>query len=82
MRLPSKASLSRMRGRVDVAWMLKFRSLLQYMMDNGGVTIYPMVDPSPQGGRDYEMVVMSVIASRDLVQLHVYVKELESRCYL
>jgi hypothetical protein len=79
LRLPSKATISRMRGRVDTAWMLTFRSILHNMIMDGGVVMYPMVDSSPQAGRDYEMLVVNIVAAKFLAELHVDIIKLEQR---
>ena len=79
LRLPSPATLSRLRGRMDTAWMLTFQLILQDMMLDGGVVIYPMIDSSPQAGRDYEMVVLNVVASKLLAELHYDIVKLEQR---
>ena len=79
LRLPSKSTMSRLRGRVDVAWMLTFRSILHNMILDGGVVMYPMVDSSPQAGRDYEMLVVNIVAAKFLAELHVDIGKLEQR---
>ena len=45
----SPSTISRMRGRINVALMLSFRATLTAMMQEPGVYLYPMVDASPQG---------------------------------
>lgn len=77
--LPSKSLISKLRGRVDVAWMLTFRAELARMISDHGVCIFPFVDSSPQGGRDYEIVVLNVIDKGVLPKLHCCVAFLESR---
>jgi hypothetical protein len=79
LRLPSGATLSRMRGRLDVAWMLTMRSILHTMMQDGGLVMYPMIDSSPQAGRDYEMMVLNIVAAKHLTSLHVDITKLEQR---
>ena len=32
--------------------------------------MFPMVDSSPQGGRDYEMVLLHIVRKSDLASLH------------
>ena len=72
--------MPRMRGRIDVPWMLTFRKMLNELFQAGtGILIYPMVDSSPQGGRDYEMVVMNMIQETALITLHGNIVKLESR---
>ena len=59
-----------MRGRIDTAWMLTIRGLFQQMSEAGGFVLYPMVDSSSQGGRDYEMMVLNIVREQDLQLLH------------
>ena len=37
---------------------------------NGGIVVYPMVDASPQGGRDWEMIHLTIVLKRSLAGLH------------
>lgn len=52
MQLPSKTTMSRMRGRIDVAWMMMTRDTLRDLLRSSGFAIYVQVDASPQGGAE------------------------------
>ena len=80
-RMPSATTISRLRGRVDVALMILTRKLLQSTIDigDGGFVLYPMVDSSPQGGRDYEMVCLQIVFRVHLARLHEDIRQLERR---
>ncbi|CAK0890320.1 unnamed protein product [Prorocentrum cordatum] len=78
-RFPHKSTLSRMRGRVDVAWMLTARDLFQNMLDVDGIVVFPIPDSSPQGGRDYENAVLTIISRQNLVALRGLSSDLDRR---
>ena len=80
LRIPSPATLSRLRGRMDVAWMLVWRQELAQMLADSGLVMYPMVDSSPQAGRDYEMLVLSILRAAGLPRVHADIVALEQRC--
>ena len=77
MRLPSASTITRTRGRIDVAWMIIFRKLLHFMLSNGGVSIYPMVDSSPQGNRNYEIVIFNLVRDTRLNAIHSCITQLD-----
>ncbi|CAK0791682.1 unnamed protein product [Prorocentrum cordatum] len=78
-RSPHKSTLSRMRGRVDVAWMLTARDLFQNMLDVDGIVVFPIPDSSPQGGRDCENAVLTIISRQNLVALRGLSSDLDRR---
>ena len=43
----------------------------------GGAVVYLSTDSSPQGGRDYQIVVLDVVSKSDLAELHTSVQRLE-----
>eukprot|EP00971_Amphidinium_carterae_P333116 6467655-Amphidinium_carterae.1 len=73
--VPGKAELSRLRFKVDVAFMLHMRHLNNTL---GSASRYLMLDSSPQFHRDYEQVLEKVIYDRDLIQLWVWSRRLEN----
>jgi hypothetical protein len=69
--IPSPATISRLRGRIDVAWMMSWRHRIQDWLDSPqGLLVYLGTDSSPQGGRDYQIAVMDFIKRCDLPALH------------
>lgn len=79
--LPSPATISRLRLKVDVAWMMTVRKKIADMMREG-IVVNCMADSSPQGGHDYELVHLTVLHRPDLAQLHVDILALERRATL
>ena len=79
VQMPSASVISRLRGRIDVCWMLVFRDRLHDMLQTGGVLVYPATDASPQAGRDYQMVVLNIIRRSVLPELLSGVLDLEAR---
>ena len=79
--LPSQSTLSRLRGRIDVAYMLVTRILIKTWLEGRGLVMYPVVDSSPQGGRDYELMVLYFTRRAVLARLHHRIRDLESRWY-
>ena len=77
--LPSPTTLSRLRGRIDTSFMLAMRGRIHDMIKSGGLVLYPAVDSSPQGGRDYEIVVLNILRKATLPLLYQDVVALESR---
>lgn len=57
---PSAATVSRARARVEAAYMFVCRNTLFARPDCLRICI--MVDSSPQGGRDYELLMMTIVA--------------------
>lgn len=78
MQLPSKATMSRMRGRIDAAWMMMTRDILRQLINSCGLALYVQVDASPQGGRDYDMIVYNIVKATDFLDLFQYISQLES----
>ena len=76
---PDKSVLSRLRGRMDVAFMLVFRERLWEMVHNGGIAVFAAIDSSPQAGRDYEMLVLHIIRKTALAEMHANIMALEAR---
>ena len=77
--LPSKSVISRLRGRMDVCFMVVLRRRLGEMMSSGGVVVYPGIDSSPQAGRDYQMVVLDIVQRSKLAELQRYAAMLDAR---
>lgn len=80
MQLPSKATMSRMRGRIDAALMMMMmtRDILRQLINSCGLALYVQVDASPQGGRDYEMIVYNIVKATDFLDIFQYISQLES----
>ena len=68
------STVSRARFQVDVAYMLALRHKFQA---GHGVRVNLMVDSSPQGGRDYELMVMTVVGVESLPLVY-----LQSQCLI
>ena len=75
--VPSKSTISRLRLRVDVSFMLMTRDWLRAQLQLGGVVVHAMVDSSPQGGHDYELLSLSITPKSKLRSLHVDMLRLE-----
>ena len=58
--VPSKSTISRLRLKIDVAWMLLTGTWLHAALDGAGLIVHVTVDSSPQGGHDYELLSLSV----------------------
>ena len=57
---PSKGYVSKLRGAVDSGYMYTMNAVLKgYLKD--GCAIYPMIDSSPQGGRNNELSITSIV---------------------
>ena len=79
-RVPSSATICRTRARVDAAYMLHVRAMIdEYVHDHVGAAIYAMADKSPQGGREYEQVVLDIVKRCMLGKLQCLIQEMESR---
>lgn len=68
--VPSPSTISRLRGRIDVVWMMIWSARSTKWLQTG-VVIYGATDSSPQGGRDYQILVMDYLPRDVLPQLHV-----------
>ena len=69
LRIPSASTISRIRFKVDVAWMLLFREQLKGMLDSGGVSIFAQTDATAQAGRQYQMIILNIVRHKDLDEL-------------
>ena len=65
MAVPSKSTLSRCHGRVDVAWMLHVRKRISRLIEQRGLRVFVQTDATWQGGLEYHFV-----AQDDLRLLH------------
>ena len=79
--MPSASTVSRLRLKVDVAWMLMVRKELAQKMEDG-IVVHCMADSSPQGGHDYELMHVTLVHRPVLPQLHVDILALERRAQL
>ena len=66
-RVPSAATLSRTRFKVDVAWMLIFRKHLESL---GEVKVFVQTDATAQAGRQYQISIVNCVKVSDLQMLH------------
>ena len=69
--------MSRMRGRIDVALMMLTRDWIARVLVETQISLRMQVDASPQGGRDYAMIVCNIATHRDQLALHGWISELE-----
>lgn len=76
--VPSPSTISRLRGRIDVAWMLVWRARISEWLKQG-LIIYPSTDGSPQGGRDFQILVLDFVPRQDLPQLHTLMVKMDAR---
>ena len=74
--VPSPSTISRARGRLDVAWMLVWRDRLKSWLSDG-LVVYLGTDSSPQGGRDYQIVVLDFMLRKSLPEIHTHLLRLE-----
>ena len=74
MGVPSIATLSRVRARLDTAWMLYFREhvLMPKLMvsDGSGVRVFVQTDAAWQARQEYQVTILNVVACADLLPLH------------
>eukprot|EP00435_Cladocopium_sp_Y103_P070143 s111_g34.t1 len=74
MRVPSQATLSRVRARLDTAWMLYFRKhmLMPKLMvsDGAGVRVFVQTDATWQARQEYQVTVLNLVDCGDLLALH------------
>ena len=83
-RLPSAATISRIRARIDVAYMLSMRGQLRKSLHcadcaESGITLNITADKSPQGGREYEMIVVDYVKNKFLPFVQLAAQALEQR---
>ena len=81
LRLPASSTISRLRGRVDVAWMMVWRERIAKWLQDG-LVIFPGTDSSPQGGRDYQVLVLDIACRANLPEIHVISERLHTRFLL
>lgn len=74
LRVPSTATLSRVRGRLDVAWMLYFREhvvMPKLACSNGrGIRIYVQTDATWQARQEYQVTLLNLVDVSDLQELY------------
>ena len=64
--LPSPSTLTRARFALDTAYMSYCRAQMKSSFAKGGCKRYYMMDSSPQGHRDYELISVMSIETQDL----------------
>ena len=69
MRVPSPATISKARGRVDVAWMLLFRKEVSRKLA-AGLHVYVQCDATWQAHREYQICLFNFVETGDLPRLH------------
>ena len=79
LRIPSAATLSRARGRLDVAYMLYFRQIVCNHLEEEGIRSWLLWDRSPQASRDYEMMIFSFEPVKRLVEMREAIISLDIR---
>ena len=77
MALPQPWTLTRLRFTLDCAYMVYMRRKWEQWLATGCV-VYMGVDASPQGGRNYEMLVMQVVLKTCLPMLHSFINCLDN----
>lgn len=74
MRVPSAATMSRVRARLDTAWMLYFRDYIvkQKLVTFGGagVRLFVQTDATWQARQEYQVTVLNMVDCADCFQLH------------
>ena len=73
MRIPSTATLSRCRARLDVAWTLLFRNWLSgHLRAKGGsgVSLYIQTDATWQARQEYQVTLLNIVHKDCLLDLH------------
>ena len=73
LRIPSAATLSRCRARLDVSWMLLFRKwLTSHLQHQGGagVSLYVQTDATWQAKQEYQVTVVNVVQKSHLLENH------------
>lgn len=75
--MPSPATISRLRLKIDVAWMLLVRKQIHALLQHG-VVLHCMVDSSPQGRHDYELLHVTLLDKQDLRQMHADICALQN----
>ena len=61
--------------------MLTTRVLIRVWVEERGVLMYNVVDSSPQGGRDYELMVRHLTQVAALARLRYFIQVLGSRWF-
>eukprot|EP00438_Fugacium_kawagutii_P014582 Skav210160 [mRNA] locus=scaffold1811:103411:117781:+ [translate_table: standard] len=73
LRLPSAATVSRVRARLDVAWTLLMRSWVMERLRQGGgrgLRVYAQTDATWQAKQEYQVTVLNFVESASLKLLH------------
>ena len=70
--LPGPSLMSRLRLKLDCAYMMHMRQQWADWLHDGCV-IYVGSDASPQGGRNYEMVVLRIVLQKFLPDMHCHI---------
>ena len=66
--IPGKSYVSKLRGALDAGYMCCFHDKLKASLKDGCV-IFPMIDSSPQGGRNNELGYTSIVKKSDCANL-------------
>ena len=66
LKLPSACYVSRLRFALDAAYMCVIHNKLKAWMEESGIAVYPMIDSSPQGGRNNELSAATIIRKNEL----------------
>lgn len=69
-----------MRGRIDVSFMLLMRAAFANSLKASGMCVYVQVDASPQGGRDYGLIILSFVRCDAFPRLAMILGELQCLC--
>ena len=69
IRVPQASTISRARGRIDVAFMLFYRELLEHYLERGD-RIYVQCDATWQAHREYQICLLNILGGRNLLELH------------
>ena len=75
---PSKSFVSKLRGALDSGYMCVVYSKLKKLEEHGMV-VYPMIDSSPQGGRNNELGTSTIVSKLQLVALWTSMLEMCER---
>ena len=68
MRVPSAATISRARGRIDAAYMLLYREFLEHRLDRGD-RVYVQCDATWQAHREYQICLLNLLNGSNLHDL-------------
>ena len=74
LRVPSASTISRVRGRLDTAWMLYFREHVVTpklkCCGGSGVRVFVQTDATWQARQEYQVTVLNLVDHAHLLQLH------------